>query len=161
MAKVILICGKIASGKSYFADKLKKENNAVILSCDELFKMIFKDDQGEKHDEITKRIREYIYKKSVEIVRAGTDVILEFGFWSRENRKCVSEYYKQCGIQTEWYYIMISDDDWKLNINERNKEVLAGRSDAFFVDDGLLQKMNNLFEEPMESEIDHFYNNKR
>ena len=56
---------------------------------------------------------------------------------------------------------MISDDDWKLNINERNKEVLAGRSDAFFVDDGLLQKMNNLFEEPMESEIDHFYNNKR
>ena len=91
MAKVILICGKIASGKSYFADKLKKENNAVILSCDELFKMIFKDDQGEKHDEITKRIREYIYKKSVEIVRAGTDVILEFGFWSRENRKCVSE----------------------------------------------------------------------
>lgn len=161
MAKVILICGKIASGKSYFADKLKKENNAVILSCDELFKMIFKDDQGEKHDEITKRIREYIYKKSVEIVRAGTDVILEFGFWSRENRKSVSEYYKQCGIQTEWYYIMISDDDWKLNINERNKEVLAGRSDAFFVDDGLLQKMNNLFEEPMESEIDHFYNNKR
>jgi predicted kinase len=91
MAKVILICGKIASGKSCFADKLKKENNAVILSCDELFKMIFKDDQGEKHDEITKRIREYIYKKSVEIVRAGTDVILEFGFWSRENRKCVSE----------------------------------------------------------------------
>ncbi len=161
MAKVILICGKIASGKSYFADKLKKENNAVILSCDELFKMIFKDDQGEKHDEITKRIRQYIYKKSVEIVRAGTDVILEFGFWSRENRKSVSEYYKQCGIQTEWYYIMISDDDWKLNINERNKEVLAGRSDAFFVDDGLLQKMNNLFEEPMESEIDHFYNNKR
>ena len=161
MAKVILICGKIASGKSYFADKLKKENNAVILSCDELFKMIFKDDHGEKHDEITKRIRQYIYKKSVEIVRAGTDVILEFGFWSRENRKSVSEYYKQCGIQTEWYYIMISDDDWKLNINERNKEVLAGRSDAFFVDDGLLQKMNNLFEEPMESEIDHFYNNKR
>ena len=97
----------------------------------------------------------------MEIVRAGTDVILEFGFWSRENRKSVSEYYKQCGIQTERYYIMISDDDWKLNINERNKEVLAGRSDAFFVDYGLLQKMNKLFEEPKESEIDHFYNNKR
>ena len=36
MAKVILICGKICSGKSYYARKLKEKEHAVILSRDEM-----------------------------------------------------------------------------------------------------------------------------
>ena len=36
MAKIIAICGKICSGKTYYAQSLKDKENAVILSCDEL-----------------------------------------------------------------------------------------------------------------------------
>lgn len=35
MAKVIAICGKICSGKTYYANNLKIKENAVILSTDE------------------------------------------------------------------------------------------------------------------------------
>ena len=35
MAKVILICGKICSGKTYYARQLRDQYNAVILSTDE------------------------------------------------------------------------------------------------------------------------------
>ena len=35
MGKVILICGKICSGKSYYAQKLSKTENAVVLSRSE------------------------------------------------------------------------------------------------------------------------------
>ena len=41
MAKVILICGKICSGKSYYARKLKEKEHAVILSRDEMTYVIF------------------------------------------------------------------------------------------------------------------------
>ena len=30
MGKVILICGKIASGKTYYANQIKEKKNAVI-----------------------------------------------------------------------------------------------------------------------------------
>ena len=30
MGKVILICGKICSGKTYYAQKLKKENRVIL-----------------------------------------------------------------------------------------------------------------------------------
>ena len=36
MSKVILICGKICGGKSYYAKHLKEQHNAVILSTDEV-----------------------------------------------------------------------------------------------------------------------------
>ena len=32
MAKVIAICGKICSGKTYYANKIKGKENAVVLS---------------------------------------------------------------------------------------------------------------------------------
>ena len=35
MGKVILTCGKICSGKSYYSRQLKEEYNAVIISPDE------------------------------------------------------------------------------------------------------------------------------
>lgn len=35
MSKIIAICGKICSGKSYYATQIKEQENAVILSIDE------------------------------------------------------------------------------------------------------------------------------
>ena len=41
MAKVILICGKICSGKSTYAQQLRRENRAVVLSIDEVMLAFF------------------------------------------------------------------------------------------------------------------------
>ena len=35
MGKVIAICGKIASGKTYYANQIKEKENAIILNTDE------------------------------------------------------------------------------------------------------------------------------
>lgn len=47
MAKVIAICGKICSGKSYYANKIKDKLNAVILSTDEVTFDLIDNEQGE------------------------------------------------------------------------------------------------------------------
>lgn len=158
MAKVIAICGKICSGKSYYAAGLKEKENAVILSCDELTKDLFDNDLGEKHDEMALRIWAYFKKKSVELVKAGCTVILDWGFWSWENRRSLSEFYREQNIPCEWHYIDVADETWKRNIEERNRRVLNGEGGSdYYLDEGLMGKLNSLWEEPTSEEVDVWY----
>lgn len=158
MSKVIAICGKICCGKSYYAAKLKEKENAVILSCDELTMDLFDNDLGEKHDEMALRIWAYFKKKSVELVKAGCTVILDWGFWSRANRESLQEYYRVQEIPCEWHYIEVEDETWKRNIEERNHRVLNGQGGSdYYLDEGLMEKLNSLWEEPGQEEIDVWY----
>jgi predicted kinase len=112
MAKVFLVCGKICSGKSYYTSKLKENINAVVFSCDEFIKDIFPYKLGEQHDEIISRVELYLHKKTSEVVKTGTNVILEFGFWRSKELKKVSDLYTSMNIVFEWHYIDIYDEDW-------------------------------------------------
>jgi predicted kinase len=161
MAKIILICGKICSGKTRYCKELVKDYNPVILSCDEIESELFHHRLGEKHDEVAKDIKRYLHKKASEIVLAGSNVILDWGFWSREEREQVSEYYKKQNIPYEWHYIDISTDEWSKNINSRNEAVSAGETTDYFVDNGLLEKLNSLFEIPKKEKVDIWYVNQR
>ena len=48
MPKVIMTCGKICSGKSTYAQKLRLEYSAVILSVDEITLALFGNEAGRK-----------------------------------------------------------------------------------------------------------------
>ena len=74
MAKVILICGKICSGKTTYAKKLCRKTGAVLLSVDEIMLSMFGMYAGEMHDEYARRTREYLLEKSTELIGAGIDV---------------------------------------------------------------------------------------
>ena len=160
MAKVICICGKIASGKSYYAKKLKE--NAVILSTDEVTYDLIDNEQGEFYDQFAVRVNKYLNKKAVEIVKAGTTVILDWGFWVKENRKKETDWLKEQGVEVEWHYVDISDEDWYKNIEIRNKKVEEGNGGCdFYVNEGLLKKVIDRFEIPDKEEIDVWYNFSR
>ena len=162
MAKVYLICGKICSGKSYYAKKLKDSLNAVILSTDEATFDLIGNEQGEFYNVFAAKVNLYLRKKAAEIVRAKTDVILDWGFWAKENRKEISAYFAQNGVPYEWHYIDISDEVWAQNIKERNQKISRGEGESdFYVDEGLLNKVNTLFEVPDKSEIDVWHSVKR
>ena len=105
MPKVIMICGKICSGKSTYAEKLRKDNKAVILSIDEIILALFGQDAGEKHDDYVAKTREYLYQKSLEIIESGIDVILDWGFWTKEERACARSFYGSNRISNELHYI--------------------------------------------------------
>ncbi|MDE6021154.1 MAG: ATP-binding protein, partial [Ruminococcus sp.] len=159
MGKAILICGKICSGKSYYSEQLSRKNNAVVLSVDEIAFALFGRELGEYHDEITDRIKKYLYKKSIDIIKTGTNVILEWGFWKRSWRIEAAEFYSSRGILYEFHYIEISDEKWKMNIADRNRKVKTGEENAYYLDDGLRHKLEMLFEKPDKSEIDIWYKN--
>ena len=162
MTKLIAICGKICSGKSYYSNKLKDKENAVILSCDELTDVLFDNNLGEKHDEMSKRIWKYLFKKAEDIIKTDTNVILDWGFWAKSDRKYINEYFNSKGITCEWHYINIDDKSWKKNIDERNQRGLSGNGGSdYYLDEGLMKKLLSKWEEPSKEEIDVWFDLQR
>ena len=162
MTKIIAICGKICSGKSYYSNKLKEKEKAVILSCDEMTSILFDNNLGDKHDEMSKRIKDYLLKKAVDILNSGANVILDWGFWSKRDRNYINEYFKSKSIVCDWHYIDIDDNSWQKNIDERNGRVLSGNGGSdYFLDEGLIKKLSSSWEEPTQDEIDVWFVAKR
>lgn len=161
MAKVILICGKICSGKTFYCKNLQQRYNAVLLSCDEIESQIFHHSLGENHDIVAVDIQKYLHKKAIDIISVGSNVVLDWGFWTKAERESVTRYYKLNNIAYEWHYVDVSDATWEGNIASRNESVISGKSDDYYVDDGLLNKIKSLFEIPSKDEIDVWHINQR
>lgn len=154
MAKVILICGKICSGKSTYAEQLRIQNNAVVLSTDEITLALFGQHCGDKHDEYVERTQNYLFNKSLELIEVGINVILDWGFWLKEERDYAREFYNSRNIECEFHYIDISNATWKARLKKRNSEILAETTRAYYIDDNLADKFASIFEVPDADEID-------
>ena len=160
MAKVIMICGKICSGKSYYARALKEKENAVILSTDEATYDLINNEQGEFYNIFATRVNRYLRKKAAEIVHAGANVILDWGFWTKDGRNEISEFFAQHQVPFEWHYIDVSPERWQAQIEERNKRIEEGNGGSdFYLDEGLMNKLLSMFEEPKKSEMDVWHSN--
>ena len=151
MSKVIMTCGMVCCGKSTYAKKIQAEQNAVILSIDDITLTLFPEGSGELHDTYALRAEQYLLNLSIQILHAGTDVILDWGLWTRAMRNRIRQFYASHeGIQTELHYLRISPGEWKRRIEKRN----ASGEAAYYVDEGLLNKSKALFEEPSAEEVD-------
>ncbi len=158
MNKVILICGKICSGKSYYARQIQKEFNAVILSTDEATYDLINNEQGEFYNIFAERVNRYLSKKAVEIIHAGANVILDWGFWTNKERMEISDFFQSNNVPFEWHYIDVDDETWHQNIETRNSAIKSGNGGSdFYVDDGLLNKLLSAFETPAKEEMDVWY----
>ena len=161
MAKVVAICGKICSGKSYYANQIKDKENAVILSTDEATYDLIDNAQGDFYNAFAERVNKYLMKKAVEIVNAGCNVILDWGFWAKEDRKAATKYFHQFGIDIEWHYLDIEFSRWQQLIKKRNAKIQNGNGGSdFYVNEGLMEKLLSKFEEPKRDEIDVWIEHK-
>ncbi len=154
MPKIHLICGKICSGKTHYTRGLIAERGAVLLSSDELISALFHPNENDFHDKIIKKVHAYLFDKAAACARSGASVVLDWGFWSKTDRAAASAFFRKRGIAFEWHYIDVSDANWRRNIERRNAAVERGETTDYFVDEGLLAKLESLFEVPERSEID-------
>jgi len=161
MAQVHLICGKICSGKTYFARKLRAQCGGVILSTDEITLALPQDAIRDCFDEVSAGVNGYLLRKTLEIIAAGADVILDWGFWSAKDRADVVKFCSQNGAAYTMYYIDVDEDSLAANISARNAEVSRGETTAFYVDEGLARKCHQRFEIPGRDEVDVWIENRR
>ncbi len=146
-----MTCGKICCGKTTYARRLSEERNAVILSIDDVMLSLFPEGAGEMHDMYVLRVEKYLLSLSLRILRTGVDVILDWGLWTAEQRRRIRLFYQEQGVKSEIHYLRISPAEWERRIIRRNSNPDA---DAYFVDEGLIQKVDKCFKEPASDEVD-------
>lgn len=159
MAKVIILCGKIAAGKTYYANRLKSQTNSVLLSVDDLMLKLSDSCLGDRHDEIAARCENYFYGLSEQIVAIGLNVIIDFGYWLQKEREEAKAYFHKKGISVELHYIKIPEEVRLQQLMKRNESLLLadrrGENErVYIIDEGLRQKLDLKFEEPIPSEVD-------
>ena len=152
MGKIIMLIGRISSGKTTYARKVEKEENALRLSCDELMQIVFPEPMGDQYDKYAQRCMDYLYHLGRQLALGGANVVMDMGCWTRESRREAAGFFQ--GVEVDWRYLDVPEAEWKRRIASRNAAVLAGRSnmDEYLVDEGLLAKATAMFEAPTEDE---------
>lgn len=155
MTAVTLICGKICSGKSYYARQLAQHTGGVILSVDEeMLKINPTGLFGDKHEEVAAQVKKQLLDRCIRLAHAGVPVILDWGYWTRQDRRDAEAFCQTNGLSFEWHYIAVTDEQWRRNIAKRNQAVASGEEKgSFFVDDELLKKLQRHFEAPEPEEM--------
>ena len=82
-----IVIGVIGSGKTSFARKLEKETGAVRFTKDEWMVSLFGNTPPkDKFEEYDHKMTSLSRDMALECLRAGTDVIIDEGFWEKEQR---------------------------------------------------------------------------
>lgn len=155
MGKVILICGKIGSGKSTYAKQLAQQLNAVNISQDELMLGLFGaemyGEEPEKYEKYGARVEAYVKRKAGEAAKAGAVVICENGFWSRAERDALRRFYADLEVSCELHYMDTPEEVRFKNIRCRNEAIRQNKSHFYITKD---EDINHFFETPDEDEVD-------
>jgi predicted kinase len=155
MGKVILICGKMGSGKTTYANRLAKKINAVIIAHDEIMLGLFGGELYENDKELFYKYHSWVdaYTKRLagQAAKAGAAVIFANGFWSRSERDELRRFYAGMGVACELHYIDTSEGQRHKNIQKRNEEIRKGELGYILTDEN---DINHFFEVPADNEID-------
>lgn len=146
--------GRICSGKSTYAKKLAGQLHAVIFSVDEITLALLGQNAGERLDEYVGKLEAYFFEKTIQTLENGVNVILDIGLWQRRERDEARAFFSSRGAEYELHCIDIDENEWHRRIEKRNADIKAGRSQEYYVDEGLAQKAASFFEEIGEDETD-------
>lgn len=154
MARIIITCGKLCSGKTTYSKRLAKEIGAVRLSVDEITLLLLGPFAGDILDEYFQKLEKYLMEKSLEAAEAGVSSVIDLGLWTKAEREKVRKFYRERGAECEIHYLRVPDGVWRERIEKRNREIEAGLTEAYPVDENLLKKFESFFEEPSPDEVD-------
>src|ERR687891_2967400 len=122
-ARLILICGLPGSGKTTLAEQLAPIVRAVRVSPDE-----WKHDLGiDYYDEQTRvRLEERLWRLGQELLMLGQSVILENGFWAREERDELRLAARTLGVAVELHYLEAPVEELWRRLELRNEQSKPG-----------------------------------
>jgi predicted kinase len=125
VATTHLICGLPCTGKTTYASALRADIDGVLFTLDRwlitLFGRYSIDDIG--HEEHVRRVlacRELIWNASAELLRRGADVILDDGFFLRDNRMRTIALAKHAGATAKIHFIDTPMDVLQARLALRN-----------------------------------------
>ena len=142
-----LICGLPGSGKTTLAKQLEQANQAVRFSPDEWLHRL----EIDFYDEAARaRVERLQWEVAQQLLRHGNEVVLENGFWSKEERDLYRTIADGIGATTKVHFLDVPMIELKDRIAKRN---LNRDPDTPEVDPSCLDEWAKLFEPPSGDEL--------
>lgn len=156
MARLILVCGPTGVGKTTYSLALAKEIEAIKFSIDPWMQTLFAKDMitldfvwmMERVD----RCSEQIWQVSEQVLAINTNVILDLGFTTKEQRDVFVNKASVLDITAEVHYLDAPIDTRKQRVEKRNIEKDPSVY-AFEVTDMMFNFMEPRFEIPTSKEL--------
>ena len=152
MATLHLMVGLPCSGKTTLARKLERERSALRLTPDEWHIRLFGQDAEEpEHDARHERIEAMLWTIASRALELGTNVILDFGFWAREEREDYRSRAKRLGASSEVHVLNASADELMRRLALRN--ALLSQT-CFSIPEAKMQPWIACFQRPTPDELE-------
>lgn len=145
-----VLCGFIGAGKTTFARKLEGDTGAVRITKDEwLIRLIGTDPTIDGYAELDRNVCQLSQDFAFYLLGKGIDVILDEGFWARDERAALRNKIRTSGGEDVLYFVDTPIDAIRERVAERNLHLSA---DSFKISRELLDSYLQYWQPPGEDE---------
>lgn len=147
---VYILCGFIGAGKTTFAQELEVRTGAVRITKDEwLIRLIGNDPTIDGYADYDHKIVQLSRDVAFQLVEKGIDVILDEGFWAREERALMRRRIEEMGAEVALYYLDTPIDTIRDRVARRSTDP---PKDSFRISEALLDYYLPFWQPPNEDE---------
>jgi predicted kinase len=147
---VYVICGFIGAGKTTFAKKLEQVTGAVRITKDEWsISLIGNDPTIAGYAEWDAKIVELSRNVAFQLVEKGIDVIIDEGFWDKEQRNELRRRIVALCATEVLYYLDTPIETIRQRVADRNASLT---NDSFEISDAMLDNYLKYWQPPTEDE---------
>jgi predicted kinase len=152
MATLFLICGLPGSGKTTIAREIEFSQSALRLCPDEWIATLLSDNSDiVELDRLRTPVESVQWEVAKRVLNLGINVVLENGFWSREERTNYRSQAEALGAQVKLIYLNVNRDELWARLSKRNENLPPG---TFVVREDQLDLWLSWFQPPTADEIE-------
>jgi predicted kinase len=151
MATLVLVCGLPGSGKTTLARQLEQSLPALRLCPDEWIAAIMADPADTLElDRLRTPVETVQWEVAKRALGLGINVVLENGFWSKEERSRYRMEAEALGARVELRYLAVGRDEQWARLARRNANLPPG---TFHINEDQLDLWWEVFEPPTADEL--------
>ncbi len=151
MTTLYLMVGLPCSGKTTKAKELEHELFALRLTPDEWHVNLFGHDVHDpEHDKRHGLIEDLLWQVAARALLLGTNIILDFGFWAKEERDDYRTRAQKLGARSEIIFMDISEEELLKRVGIRNKNL---SNTIHYIPEELMKSWIQFFQTPDNNEL--------